>query len=771
MAILLNKRTQTEFDISAPVLTFSDTGAGAQQPSDAIVDYNGFATLTAVAKAINPSTDTEASGTISYQWYKDGTLMVGETSSNLYLSNQLLGADYYCVASFIPAAGTAPAINSPLTSDTATTTIKIYIEILQQPTYTKITEGKNASFSIAAVASNGDNASLRYEWFFNNSLISTTIGGTLSTVNVIAPSPPGLYSIYCKVSQGGVPNATAAPAVNSVTVNLESSPKPAVQCLQWDDQIKPCAKNETIKTTSGLKPGPVSVWYGPWEWGTDNDTCYVYFKIRINRIHPRAGFGDGQQPFTMFFQCRLRGQGGDIYNAYKVLEWNGTTGNTNDYKDLEFGPGDFNGQVVRSFKSDGSVNFERTNTQGQYLSGWDGTRLKWPSGSGKPKLDILLLSVNRKSDGNSLPSGAFPEVTESVNNNILECGRTYDPNTENPLNQTAAFNTNTPIIQLTHQKGKKASYNRSEVYNITLKRYADTTNSNGVYGDGNPPTGSDAVNIGVGQWEFFAPRDMWVALEMAGAGGQGARNFKSNQLYPGGKGGGSIINFKMKKNVVYTLCVGRRGFTYTTGNLSTFENEISPGGGRPGSEQNDNEGAGGGGTFLYEGGRLIAACGGGGGAGRGAKYDNGSYGDDGVGRIGGNGGGCNLGGTAGDGSFGGTGATTSGPGNCKDTNLYNRTTRSLNRDNWMGDGECGSWIPGQDPGACPCMYSNATNRTYSDETNPKRILSDDSITTALAQSCDKPATSKVSSSPISVSQVSEIIISSNPPAELILPAE
>jgi len=540
MALILNKRLQTGFEVSAPILTFSNSSVGAQQPQDLIIDYNGSATLTAIAKAVNPSTGSLSSGTISYQWYKNGAALVGEISQNLYLSSQLIAANYYCTATFVPSSGVAPAINGQLISRTCNISIKAYITITSQPSYKRITEGQSALFEISANISDGNTSSLRYEWYSNGKILNTTVGGTYSSVTV---SPgAGSYQIYCKVFQGGVPAATAAPAVNSSIVTLDVDPKP------------------TPTPTPSPTPSP----------------------------------------------------------------------------------------------------------------------------------------------------------------------------TPTPTPREAS-------ITLINQKNANQNYDRSQVVNTKIKSWANTTAGEG-YGEGSPPIGNSAVSLGVGQWELISPdRDCEVAIEMAGAAGEGATGW-NNAFAPGGQGGVGVIYLKLLKGVVYTFHIGRTG---SGKNPSKYPNQSAPGGGWSASEMPNYNGNGGGATYLYKGGRLIAVAAGGGGSGRGARKSSIPQDVNNPPNPGAAGGGPGVDGASATTLYGGTGGTQSGPGNNRTTSDYNRDTRSNGRDFWMRDGECATWIPGANDGACGCTYTNSSKQTYSDSTSPKRILDDDSPLNTVAQSCDTYGTSVI----------------------------
>lgn len=104
MSLVFNKRLPTSQEVSPPILSFSSI------LFDTSVDYGGSVTLNSTAVARNPSTNTNAPGTISYRWYKDGVLISGETGPTLTLTNQLSEASYYCEAQYIRTSTSAPVL-------------------------------------------------------------------------------------------------------------------------------------------------------------------------------------------------------------------------------------------------------------------------------------------------------------------------------------------------------------------------------------------------------------------------------------------------------------------------------------------------------------------------------------------------------------------------------------------------------------------------------------------------------------------------------------
>lgn len=645
MALLFNKRVRGLQEVSPPRMSFSSLIANTA------VDYGSTLTLNSTAIATNPSTNSSAPGTISYQWYRNDVLISGQTSAILTQTNQIIGATFYCVATYTPTATSAPAINPTITSATITTTIKNYVVFTKQPSNSAVILNKSATFGCSAVVGgfksmvgfddsqgatpepgyfgdvdynaaiaqgfsdediryyleneytgviaaptmlnrlndinfgNSRNRNLKYEWYVDGVLQKTTFGPVCSTApgfngegiyldltdyptgsrvqiefNVTQDSGivhriripdlgsvnggvnsrfltdgyvretlpgtstawgthyllleggriygpitsdtygSGFIAVASEINQGsdqrlviydggggqlddmilninkgffrtyvnygttprqrtinGVTfnartpprvkyfstyTATSSTAKNSsvvcrvVQVNtsgeLAGLPQPSntvtwttanAECVSWDDSRKPGAK-VNVPTQSGIKPGPTSIWYGPWVFGTDTDTCYFFFDVEVRDIYPRAINSSTDRPFAALFQCRVRGNGGssgDIINSFKILEWNGNSrfDNENNKQTLRFNSDDFNGQQVINYRDDGGILFSKVNSNAP------GNRISWnPPGSGKVCIDILFLAVKRKSTGVDIDS--FLTVNSTRTDNILEYGRRYD---------------------------------------------------------------------------------------------------------------------------------------------------------------------------------------------------------------------------------------------------------------------------------------------------------------------------------------------------------
>jgi hypothetical protein len=166
------------------------------------------------------SSFTSGTGSLSYQWYRVGVGAIsGATGTSLTVSNvdSLNGAQYYCEVRFNRSGRTANALNSPLTSNTATLTVRPVITITQQPTSQSSSTTSSAIFAVAAAVSNGTNSQLSYRWKLNgielNNGANTITGGSFNASGVTTPTLTisgttlGQYEIAVDVSHPSAVNS------------------------------------------------------------------------------------------------------------------------------------------------------------------------------------------------------------------------------------------------------------------------------------------------------------------------------------------------------------------------------------------------------------------------------------------------------------------------------------------------------------------------------------------------------------------------------------
>ena len=201
--------TPTTLDLNGPFLRFTS------EPSGQIVDDGGSVTLSGIATAeFKGNTDATNTGTISYQWYRDGvalqdgTNISGSGTTTLTLSNLSnpgdTGKSFVLRADYVPSAyqssspvtaGTARstgyAPNGPLdTATSAVVTVNPTITIDTQPSDNTSAQAQNATFTVGASVSDGSDSTLTYQWYVDGNLVSdsaTVSGSTTPTLTISSP--------------------------------------------------------------------------------------------------------------------------------------------------------------------------------------------------------------------------------------------------------------------------------------------------------------------------------------------------------------------------------------------------------------------------------------------------------------------------------------------------------------------------------------------------------------------------------------------------------
>ena len=223
----------TTLDLNGPELEFTTN------PVDFTTSVaDGTATFTAVAQATFPVGQTdrnENSGTIAYQWLRDGVPLVNETnvsgatSSTLTLSGLTnpddTGSTILCKADYVPSAYdaglTGNAYNEPISSDTAILTVS---PTISSSTVANASTNELESTSITASATVSDNTDnqLSYSWFVDGVSLSTNPEGFIFSGNntknlTITKNAPGFHKLTCRIS-----HPTADPAfITTNESNLE----------------------------------------------------------------------------------------------------------------------------------------------------------------------------------------------------------------------------------------------------------------------------------------------------------------------------------------------------------------------------------------------------------------------------------------------------------------------------------------------------------------------------------------------------------------------
>ncbi|MBO4524810.1 MAG: hypothetical protein J5723_09045 [Ruminococcus sp.] len=158
--------------------------------------------------AITPSGSTKlfvnatgGYGSLSYQWYKDGTAISGATTSTVTATAT---GRYYCVIK--------DTLGQSATSSTVTV-VNVITITGQTGAYPVLTSGSSVSLSVSATGGYG---SLSYQWYKNNSAIS---GATSKTYSATAA---GTY--YCRISDsiGQIKYTSNIIVVNKLSISSQS---------------------------------------------------------------------------------------------------------------------------------------------------------------------------------------------------------------------------------------------------------------------------------------------------------------------------------------------------------------------------------------------------------------------------------------------------------------------------------------------------------------------------------------------------------------------
>lgn len=140
--------------------------------------------------------------TVSYQWRKDGSDLIGQNNATLsFPAVQPADAGGYSVV--------LSNLAGVVTSEVATLSVAGTPVITRQPASQTVFAGTNVSFSVEATGT----GPLSYQWYFNaTNLLAGQTGSTLALENV-QPAQAGAYSVTVANGSG---TATSDPAILQV---------------------------------------------------------------------------------------------------------------------------------------------------------------------------------------------------------------------------------------------------------------------------------------------------------------------------------------------------------------------------------------------------------------------------------------------------------------------------------------------------------------------------------------------------------------------------
>ena len=215
--VIVSNGTLPNATSSGAVLTVNVPPGITVQPKSAMLTLGQNDTLSITATGTSP---------LSYQWYKNGTALLGAASSSYVLSNvQSSNAGTYTV---IVSNGTLPNA----TSSGAVLTVNVPPSITTQPKSNTVTAGKNDTLSVTATGT----APLSYQWYKNGTAITgaTSLSYVLTNVQ---PASAATYTVV--VSNVTQINTTSSGAVLTVNVppSITTQPKSSTLIAGQNDTL------------------------------------------------------------------------------------------------------------------------------------------------------------------------------------------------------------------------------------------------------------------------------------------------------------------------------------------------------------------------------------------------------------------------------------------------------------------------------------------------------------------------------------------------------
>jgi len=198
---------------SGSVFTVTVTNAGGTVTSSpATLTVNTAPTITNQPASITVNVGQTASfsvtasgaGPLTYQWYKNGTVIGGATSTTYTTPVTVIGDSGSLFTVTVTNAG------GIVTSAPATLTINTAPTITNQPASITVTVGQTASFSVTASGT----GPLTYQWYKNGTAIGGAASSTYTTPATVIGDTGALFTVTATNTAG---TATSAPA--TLTVN------------------------------------------------------------------------------------------------------------------------------------------------------------------------------------------------------------------------------------------------------------------------------------------------------------------------------------------------------------------------------------------------------------------------------------------------------------------------------------------------------------------------------------------------------------------------
>lgn len=186
------------------------------EPTDVVVADGQDAEFTVTTNSSEP---------VSYRWYYNATLLVGEMRSTLVVSNaQPSNAGSYYVVVYGIRGSTKSAV---VTLTVATDPVPVVIE---QPSSVSLLSGEDATFSVTVFGA----APLSYQWYLNETNLIAGINSSTLTVSNAQTADAGSYQVVVSNSFGLVTSSLATLAVSNTVPVVLSYPEQTLTPLVGD---------------------------------------------------------------------------------------------------------------------------------------------------------------------------------------------------------------------------------------------------------------------------------------------------------------------------------------------------------------------------------------------------------------------------------------------------------------------------------------------------------------------------------------------------------
>jgi len=241
ISINVFRKIKTQLELDPPVLSFSS------QPTSQSNDPGESVTFTGTAIA-------SGDGTISYQWYENGTALSdggrisGSSTNSLTITNLQSPSDsgrsFFLRATYIPGATSGNATNSPLDSNTVSLTVWPSLSITTQPTDQTTAVDTEATFTTNASISDSSYGPINYLWTRDGTTIQTSTSNSVT----ITPTTDGTSDIQV-TAYVDTDDGRKQVVSNTATLNAVS-----IRNILVIEAIKSGTGGDTIRTEVDFDP-------------------------------------------------------------------------------------------------------------------------------------------------------------------------------------------------------------------------------------------------------------------------------------------------------------------------------------------------------------------------------------------------------------------------------------------------------------------------------------------------------------------------------------